>query len=154
MGNNGYDYNYAINDGTYANHHYNPYMHYGEPQHSYDHLASHHHHHYGPPPQNGPGPENHHHPVHYPQAQPQIPNPHMNQHHHPHHYGHGMDGGMSLNPPSHYNMMPSNTGKSDSYVYLVVWGFVFILPLSIQLVQCTRRRMQKIPTVLLMKKQG
>ncbi|XP_046457818.1 uncharacterized protein LOC124204732 isoform X1 [Daphnia pulex] len=110
MGNNGYDYNYAINDGTYANHHYNPYMHYGEPQHTYDHLASHHHHHYGPPHQNGPGPENHHHPVHYPQAQPQIPNPHMNQHHHPHHYGHGMDGGMSLNPPSHYSMMPSNTG--------------------------------------------
>lgn len=104
MGNNGYDYNYAINEGPYANHHYNPYMHYGEPQHTYDHLASHHQHYAHH--QNGPGPENHHHPVHYPQ--PQIPNPHMNQHHHPHHYGHGMDGGMSLNPPSHYNMMPSN----------------------------------------------
>lgn len=112
MGNNGYDYNYAINEGPYANHHYNPYMHYGEPQHTYDHLASHHQHYAHH--QNGPGPENHHHPVHYPQ--PQIPNPHMNQHHHPHHYGHGMDGGMSLNPPSHYNMMPSNPGRIKHFV--------------------------------------
>ena len=104
--NNGYDYNYAINDGSYANHHYNPYMHYGEPQHSYEHLASHHH--YAPPHQNGPGPENHH-TLHY--SQPQIPNNHMNHHHH--HYGHPMDGGMSLNPPSHYSMMPgSNPGNN------------------------------------------
>lgn len=94
--NNGYDYGYVTNEGSYSNH-YNPYMHYGEPvpqhhvetSHSYDNLGQH------------------------PNYVPQSANVHENSHMHYHQphvnsmnpYGHQVMENNVMHP-SHYNMVP------------------------------------------------